>query len=523
MFDNTKPNVIILADHTDPVFLQKMLGPYKVAHELRQSGIEVCVIQHLHIFSYDELKYILKNIISDNTLFVGINSIFYQSTENVSILDDNKLASAGGIEYANRELGMMLPHGKSKNADFKQFIRGLNPKCKIVLGGPDAIDADYAKDFDYVIVGYADLSIVNLTKHLMDSSITLKKSFKSIYGPIILNDNKAEGFDFVNSTLIYKDYDAILPNEVLTIEISRGCIFKCAFCSYPLNGKKKLDYIKHEELLYREFLDNYERFGVTRYMFADDTFNDSKDKVEMIYNISKKLPFQLEYWAYVRLDLFGAHKDQIEMAFASGLRGCFFGIETFNEKTGDAIGKGSPKEKQLATLKYIKDKWGDEVMLHGSFIFGLPYEDIDSIKRTQDILLSKDSNLDSFGVRELFLYSHTREKEFSSDLDLNYEKYGYRIIGEKPPFLIWDNGYMTSETAHQLAKEVLDESEQNGSRMISSNGAFFIANLDYELSFARNKKIIDFPWHTIDLKKQERARLYKDTLCKELGIPLINF
>jgi radical SAM superfamily enzyme YgiQ (UPF0313 family) len=30
--------------------------------------------------------------------------------------------------------------------------------------------------------------------------------------------------------------------KVLPIEIARGCIFKCKFCSYPLNGKQNLDF-----------------------------------------------------------------------------------------------------------------------------------------------------------------------------------------------------------------------------------------------------------------------------------------
>jgi hypothetical protein len=43
MFDNTKPNIIIIADKTDMMSMIKTIGPYKVASELRNAGFEVAV------------------------------------------------------------------------------------------------------------------------------------------------------------------------------------------------------------------------------------------------------------------------------------------------------------------------------------------------------------------------------------------------------------------------------------------------------------------------------------------------
>jgi hypothetical protein len=60
-----KPDVILLTDHTDTIFLNKLLGPHKVAHELRRAGYHVVVINHLHIFTFEEICYLLEELITE--------------------------------------------------------------------------------------------------------------------------------------------------------------------------------------------------------------------------------------------------------------------------------------------------------------------------------------------------------------------------------------------------------------------------------------------------------------------------
>lgn len=513
MFDNQKPNVIILADYTDLVAFNKTVGPYKVAHELRLAGYEVAVIHHLHGFSFDELISLLTKLVSEKTLFVGISSYFYQTIPGLINLTKD-------FEYISKEYGAMLPHGKKYNAPFKQELKKLNPKIKFALGGPDANDVEHNKDYDYVITGYGDQSIVNLANHLSFHE-PLKKAYKSIFGPVFINDSKAENFDFVNSTLEYKNYDAILPGETLVIEISRGCIFRCDFCSYPLNGKSKLDYIKNEDLLYHEFLRNYEQFGVSRYMFADDTFNDSEEKIDMILRISKRLPFQLEYWAYIRLDLLGAHINTLPKLYDSGLRSAFFGIETFNYRTGSAIGKAQRKEKQIETLWQIKNTYPD-IHLDGSFIFGLPHESIDSCHETAKFLLSNESPLDSFNVSPFWLGSEKKLTGFSSLIETNLGKYGYRIKETRHPYLVWENDHMDFYQAEQIANVVQAEGNRTGKRKINGQTLFMRAGLGLSVDAVKAWSI--YPdadeWKKIKILKLKRLKEYKQKLYKELGLLL---
>lgn len=512
MFDNTKSNIIILADLTEVLFMSKTMGPYKIAHELRKAGFEVAVIHHLHVFEYNELKTILSQLITSHTLFVGFSTHFYQNTHNPVIATD------GGTHFNAKVLGSLVPHGPQYNEDFKNFIKSLNPTCKLVIGGPDATDAEYLKHYDYAVTGYADRSVVNLAQHL-HSGVALEKSYRSIFGFTVITDSMAQGYNFVGTAMKYADHDCILPGETLPIEISRGCIFKCKFCSYPLNGKKKLDYIKHENILREEFVDNWKRFGITRYIFSDDTFNDSTEKIEMIYRISKSLPFKLEYWAYIRLDLLGAHLETTDHLFDSGLRGCFFGIESLNPRTAKAVGKGSSKKKLFETLKYIKSKWGNQIMLHGSFIFGLPYESVESLQQTTDLLLSGNSPFDSFNGYALHL-TLPRASGFDSELDQNYEKYGYKKLGIRGNRINWENEHLNFDQALEMADYLNTKGQENRSRKLNGMGSFSIASLGLDLDFSLNVPIADINWPKVDAAKKHRVKQYKEEICKQFGVAL---
>jgi hypothetical protein len=517
--DTARFNVVLFSDFSRELFLPKMLGPYKVACELRDAGFDVQVIDHLHIFSVEEIKEILKKTINQNTLFVGVNSFLYSNVENIKSAG-NESFQQGGIKFSPKDMGSIIPHGIKYNQEIIDTIKNINPQCKVVLGGPDGQDHQHFKDYDYIINGYADLSIVNLARHLA-YGVDLQKSRRTLWGPIIIEDSKAEGYDFSNRPMRYQDNDLILTGESLFIEIARGCIFQCKFCSYPLNGKTKNDYVKLQEILYQEFMDNYRRFNVTRYLFADDTFNDSAEKVQMIYNISKRLPFKLEYWAYIRLDLLAAHPENIKLLFESGCRTCFFGIETFNKKAGEFIGKGGDRAKLINTVKQIKNTYGDTVSLYGSFIFGLPYESLESLEKTAEQLLSNETGLDSWHAKPLYISAFVHA--FSSDIDKNYEKYGYVNRGLIQNWVIdWSREDLSFQQVATLTENLNAQAEIQGKK-VNPVELFQIAGLGTNLEFSINKKTNEFDWHSVDLMKQQRAKEYKRKLFDllDIDVPIV--
>jgi radical SAM superfamily enzyme YgiQ (UPF0313 family) len=300
----------------------------------------------------------------------------------------------------------------------------------------------------------------------------------------------------------WEDNDFIFPNESLPIEISRGCIFKCKFCNFQLTGKKKFDYIRNVNLIKEELIDNYERFGTTNYMFTDDTFNDSTYKLELIHKAITSLPFKINFTTYLRLDLLHSHPEQIPMLREMGLRSAFFGIESMNEKTAKAMGKGLKVEKVKETLLKIKNEdFKENFSMLCSFIIGLPYEDLDSVHNT--FAWTQENDINTIWM-PLFIRRDTRYK---SDIDINYEKYGYRMGNLN----YWENEYTNFNEAKTLAGEF--QKQTNNTR--TTWPLFAIASLGiWSAEELTSMRIKDMDMNLICQERDNRIQLYKERLTK---------
>lgn len=137
------------------------------------------------------------------------------------------------------------------------------PHIPFVAGGGNSNDEIFSF-FDHVALGYGDQLI---TKFATDIH-SLKKFRRVVDGRNIYISDNTFNNDYSTE---YHETDVIHRNETMTIEVSRGCKFKCKFCSFPLNGRKANEYIKPGAILEKEFIDNYERFGIQNYILADDT------------------------------------------------------------------------------------------------------------------------------------------------------------------------------------------------------------------------------------------------------------
>ena len=180
-------------------------------------------------------------------------------------------------------------------------IKSRHYNCKIIVGGTKAHANINDKNIDYSIIGYGEISILSLANHLK-SNTPVPNSYRNIHGVTLVDNRKNEGYDFVNSKFEWDELD-IGNAKVLPLEIARGCIFKCKFCSYPLNGKQNLDFIRNSNILYEEMQSSYDKYGVSSFYILDDTFNDSVYKLDILQATVKRLTFQPKFWAYTRLDL----------------------------------------------------------------------------------------------------------------------------------------------------------------------------------------------------------------------------
>jgi radical SAM superfamily enzyme YgiQ (UPF0313 family) len=211
-----------------------------------------------------------------------------------------------------------------------------------------------------------------------------------------------------------------------------------------LTGKKKFDFIKNSDLLSQELLDNWEKYQVSDYYVLDDTFNDNEYKLNLLLTAVKKLPFRPNFWSYTRLDLLTT-RNHVDLLYEIGLRSMYFGIETLNPTTAKIIGKGFDRERQIDTVRYIRDRYPD-IRMHGSFIIGLPQESIESVTDTFNRCFDQDIPLHTYRFHQLII-KRPQYKSWSSEIERDFEKFGYLDLSEnkQSKFVNWKNKFMDAQ------------------------------------------------------------------------------
>jgi hypothetical protein len=420
------------------------VGPFQLANVLRKQGYTVQVIDQYPWIAHlgaDTVIKLFDKFVGPETLWIGFSSTWFRKISTLLPGPDDHLP--GGVLKNTEDLvanTMLFP--EEELIRIKQSVLNKNPKVKFVLGGGRSTLGRSGRCrplIDYSIEGYADDAVVKFSKWLEGKA---PKPFMHLnYGgksESMNDDIKASNFDYTNFEFRWADEDLVNPGETLPMEIARGCIFNCAFCSYPLNGRKKMDYLKNPEVLRKQFIDNYERFGTTNYFFLDDTFNDSVEKLQILHDeVFAKLPFKVSFGAFMRLDLINAHRETIPLLRDMGITGAFLGVESLTYESNKSIGKGISGEKIIEILTILKQEWPNAI-LDGQFIMGLPYDSEESIRAWLDLLLTEDFPLDAANIAPLNLDQiKANISPWVSHIEMNPEKFGYTF--EEGNSFAWTN------------------------------------------------------------------------------------
>ncbi len=445
--------VIILTGAAGPGAKIPQLGPYKCANALRANGISCLVVGNMLHYSIDEINELLDHAVSEHTLMIGVSTTFLPMEQQMD-KNDQHVEQTDSYRNSKSIVDKYRPYDTGFDAEVLYRLRNKFPNLKFIAGGANVAPERETAWLDFMCIGYSESSIVNVARHLLHGD-AIPESRKNVFGTVIVNDPTAKLYDFQNEVMTWLPED-IVTHTKLPIEMGRGCIFNCKFCSYPMRGKDKLDYLKFTDCLRQELMHNYENYGITFYCITDDTFNDSKEKLIAVRDMVRTLPFQPNFWCYARLDLIAVNLETIDMLYEIGIRSMFFGIETLDRRSGLTIGKGFAKEKLISTVKIIKQKYPD-VLLLGSFIIGTPYESVESVIETNRLLCSGEFPLDQWRYTPLKIWRPTTVNKtvWLSEFDLNWEKYGYTEVDNPPDQvkIFWKNQEMDYFKASELARD----------------------------------------------------------------------
>jgi hypothetical protein len=461
-------NVILFTDAPYPHHKIRGYGVHRIASQIRANGYTCLVVDFSSALTFDKYKEIIDSSVGSDTYMIGFSTTWlpYRWPEKPGEYTNQIPGHHIGIQHEMshdkeeeldwRKDNLVIKFGKNEVDEWLTYPKTINTKLKIVLGGAKADFYMDLANIDHVIFGIAE----TMTIELLDK---LSGKTKRIFNKYIDHDRKAHAstWDFRESSTRYTDLDFIQAQETQVLEVGRGCRFKCAFCNFPLIGQKNVnDYIKYPTHIRDELLENYERWGTTKYFIVDDTFNDSTEKLEMLAKVMNDLPFKIKFWCYTRIDLLAKHPEQMELLKEIGIAETFFGLETFNDQSSKTIGKGMPSSRRKDALYKAKEVWGDRVWLEGGFMIGLPYETRASWRTTVDWLKKSDCPLDISTCYPLNIVKKTeRNKWFpTSWFDNNYEEFGYYFPTDGiDGWLDWHKDDETDIPNFTIAQQIADE------------------------------------------------------------------
>ena len=199
---------------------------------------------------------------------------------------------------------------------------------------------------------------------------------------------------------LYFDPTMPTPKPQLQIYGSKGCPFRCTFCSWPQLMYNRNVVLRQPDEIKAEIEDALKCYRYKSIFFDDDTFNLDTKRVS---EISKMLAqFSLPWTWMGRLD---CSPDWLyDQMIADGCVGMRFGVETFALEPLKAIKKGLERSDFEASLRRICNKYPD-IYIHLTMMKNMPQQTQQDHERDMQIIRELRFTTDTSNPRRTFQLS----------------------------------------------------------------------------------------------------------------------
>jgi len=334
--------------------------------------------------------------------------------------------------------------------DLIEGVRGIDPGIKIGIGGhfvshnPRKAIAQTGADF--AVKGEGEGAILKVANNLSQGNpyyrevpgITARLEKGDFYaGPTDVRLDNLDELPFPDYQLVggLKPYSLRTKfSPAAPIFTTRGCAFRCSFCSRHVFGNK-VTYRSPENVV-SEIVSLKERFGVRQIDILDDNFTLNRNFAEKILDLitKEKLGLTFDLRCGVRTE--SLDEQLLEKMKKAGFYKIAFGIESADNKVLELCHKQLDLEKLTRIASFAKEIGFSST---GFFIIGLPGETRGSVDKS--VQLAKDLRLDianfcmatPYPGTELYDYV-ARHGKFLFDPESNYDFgfYGSKVFYTLP-------------------------------------------------------------------------------------------
>lgn len=165
-----------------------------------------------------------------------------------------------------------------------------------------------------------------------------------------------------------------------SIYTSLGCPYKCVFCciNAPFGGNRYR--MRKPESVVKEMQFLHDTHGIKTFKIIDEMFVLNERHVTAICDGLIETGIDFNIWAYARVDTVKPH--MLEKLRKAGIRWLALGIESGSDHVRDGAEKSFGQDDIYQIVRSIQEA-GINVI--GNYIFGLPDDDIESMRATLEM------------------------------------------------------------------------------------------------------------------------------------------
>ena len=312
-------------------------------------------------------------------------------------------------------------------------LKRRRPQLRVVLGGPE-ITADNAwvlqtADYDYAVIGEGEQTFAELLLGLSDGAVP-SRPIAGLYVPSSSGDRydparrpafrtPMPDLNQLGSPYLAGILDAA-EEQMLLLETTRGCVFKCKFCYYPKSYDKQY-YLAPEAILAN--LRHAQERGVGEVFLLDPTLNQRKDFADFLRVLAQGNPGgRFNYFGELRGE--GVTAETARLLRAANFTEVEVGLQSID---ADAMAKMDRKNNLRAFERGVRAMQAEGIQVKVDLIVGLPGDTVESVRRGLHYL--HDGGLFSdLQVFNLSILPGTAFRQEAESLGLQYQP--------RPPYYV---------------------------------------------------------------------------------------
>jgi anaerobic magnesium-protoporphyrin IX monomethyl ester cyclase len=175
----------------------------------------------------------------------------------------------------------------------------------------------------------------------------------------------------------FDDFNQRSPYAV--IYTSLGCPYNCSYCNIRTlyDGKPGIRFRSPENVI-KEIDLLVKSYNVKTIKFLDELFAINEERVDRICDLLIQRNYNLNIWAYARINT--VNEKMLRKMKKAGINWLCYGIESGSKKVRTGVSKlGFEQDTIGKVVKMTKDAG---IYILGNFIFGLPDDNLETMKET---------------------------------------------------------------------------------------------------------------------------------------------